>query len=150
MKGFEPLGSGLGDAVPVFLSQLAKAIFVKISGLSWSVVVTVALFHFVISWAGLRWLDGGEASNSDIFWYFYITTATTVGYGDFSPATSAGRLVTTLWIMPGSVALFTTIVAKTIQAHSPMDGERKCAAWEVTKTSRVTSSFSVGREPEPA
>ncbi len=109
--------------MPVFLSRFAKALYVKISGLGWGVVATVALLHFVMSWAGLRWLDGSEVSSSSIFWYFYITTATTVGYGDFSPATAAGRLVTTLWIMPGGIALFTTIVAKAIQAFT--DGWRK-------------------------
>ncbi len=109
--------------MPIFLSRLAKAIYIKVSGLDWSVVIAVVLLHFVVSWAGLAWLDGGETADPGIFWYFYITTATTVGYGDFSPATTAGRLVTTLWIMPGGIALFTTIIAKAIQAFT--DGWRK-------------------------
>ncbi|MHA1564962.1 MAG: potassium channel family protein, partial [Alphaproteobacteria bacterium] len=109
--------------MPIFLSRLVKALYIKVSSLDWSVVIGVALLHFAISWIALAWLDGGEVSSSGIFWYFYITTATTVGYGDFSPATAAGRLITTLWIMPGGIALFTTIVAKAIQAFT--DGWRK-------------------------
>jgi len=41
-----------------------------------------------------------------------------VGYGDYSSATWAGRLVTVLWIMPGGIALFTTIIGKAVQQVS--------------------------------
>ncbi|MEE8296909.1 MAG: ion channel [Hyphomicrobium sp.] len=104
--------------MPVLLSRLARALYIRVSSLSWSVVLVVALLHFGVSWAGLAVFDGGEVSRSKIFWYFYVTTATTVGYGDFSPTTEIGRLVTALWIMPGGIALFTTIIAKAIQAFT--------------------------------
>lgn len=109
--------------MPIFLSQFVKTLYIKVSSLDWSVVIGVALLHFALSWVALAWLDGGDVSSSGIFWYFYITTATTVGYGDFSPATAAGRVITTFWIMPGGIALFTTIIAKAIQAFT--DGWRK-------------------------
>jgi voltage-gated potassium channel len=64
-------------------------------------------------------LTGGEEiAEGGIFWYFYATTATTVGYGDYSPATWAGRLIAVLWVMPGGIALFTTIIAKAVQQVS--------------------------------
>ncbi|MCG8511377.1 MAG: ion channel [Rhodospirillales bacterium] len=60
-------------------------------------------------------IGGEEIAGFNIFWYFYVTTATTVGYGDYSPVTHAGRLITVLWIMPGGIALFTAIIAKIVQ-----------------------------------
>ena len=104
--------------MPIILSRLARALYLRVSSLSWSVVLVVALVHFAVSWAGLALFDGGEVAQSQVFWYFYVTTATTVGYGDFSPTTEVGRLVTAAWIMPGGIALFTTIIAKAIQAFT--------------------------------
>ena len=98
-----------------FLSRVAKLILVRVTGLSWETVFVLTGLHFLTSW-GLLVLGGGEEiSSGQLFWYFYITTATTVGYGDYSPATEIGRLVTVLWIMPGGIALFTTIIAKVVQ-----------------------------------
>ena len=102
----------------IILSRVAKRIYARITGVSWDAVFVLAACHFAISW-GVIVLAGGEAiAEGGIFWYFYATTVTTVGYGDYSPATWAGRLVTVLWIMPGGIALFTTIIAKAVQQIS--------------------------------
>ncbi len=92
------------------LARVAKRIYFRVSGLSWDTVIALTAFHFGVSW-GLLFLIGGEnISSGDIFWYFYLISATTVGYGDYSPATEAGRMVTVLWVIPGGIALFTTII----------------------------------------
>ncbi|WP_068081717.1 potassium channel family protein [Polycladidibacter stylochi] len=46
------------------------------------------------------------------FSYFAITTASTVGYGDLSPQTAAGRLIATIWFMPGALIIFTAFLGK--------------------------------------
>jgi voltage-gated potassium channel len=102
----------------VFLSRLTKRLHVRISKLSWDVVFLLTAAHFAISWVALGAIGGEDIAADNIFWYFYATTATTVGYGDYSPTTEAGRLVTVLWIMPGGIALFTTIIAKIVQLIS--------------------------------
>lgn len=102
----------------IFLSRLAKRLNAKIAGLGWDVVVFMTAAHFAVSWALINWVGGEKVSDGDVFWYFYATTATTVGYGDYSPTTEAGRLITVLWIMPGGIALFTTIIAKVVQLIS--------------------------------
>ena len=102
----------------IILSRLAKRIYASIAGLSWGAVFVLAVCHFAISWGVIVLTGGEEIAGGGIFWYFYATTATTVGYGDYSPATWVGRLVTVLWIMPGGIALFTTIIAKAVQQIS--------------------------------
>jgi voltage-gated potassium channel len=105
-------------AMYLILSRVAIRLYARISGLSWDTVLILTVVHFAVSW-GLVVLVGGERISSyELFWYFYAVTATTVGYGDFSPITTAGRVVTIVWIMPGAIALFTTIVAKVLQQFS--------------------------------
>ena len=103
--------------MPIIFSRIAKRLYTRVATLSWDIVLTISLLHFFTSWL-LVAAAGEEIAGANIFWYFYATTATTVGYGDFSPATTAGRAITILWIMPGGIALFTTIVAKVIQLVS--------------------------------
>ena len=90
----------------VFLSRLTKRLHVRISKLSWDVVFLLTAAHFAISWVALGAIGGEDIAADNIFWYFYATTATTVGYGDYSPTTEAGRLVTVLFCnLVGSTVL---------------------------------------------
>lgn len=82
----------------------------------WDALFALGVGHFTVSWALCAAVDPSEVSQPDIFWYFYLVTATTVGYGDFSPSTVLGRMVAVFWIMPGAIALFTTAIAKAAQA----------------------------------
>lgn len=99
----------------LIFSRLARQVYVKISALTWEAVFVLTVIHFAVSWGLVATIGGEEIAGSNVFWYFYITTATTVGYGDYSPVTYAGRMVTVLWIMPGGIALFTAIIAKIVQ-----------------------------------
>ncbi len=60
-------------------SRFAKRLYARISDLSWDIVLLLTVTHFAASWS-LLWVVGGEdIASSDVFWYFYATTATTVG-----------------------------------------------------------------------
>jgi len=102
----------------IILSRVVKRLYARISGLSWDTVLIMTVSHFAVSWGLIALIGGEEIASGEVFWYFYATTATTVGYGDYSPVTAAGRAVTILWIMPGGIALFTTIIAKVVQQVS--------------------------------
>ena len=84
--------------------------------MSWSALLCIGIGHFVSSWLLAIAFETDGISEPDVFWYYYLVTATTVGYGDYAPATALGRAVAVLWIMPGGIALFTTAIAKAAQA----------------------------------
>ena len=65
----------------IILSRLAKRLYARIAGLRWDIVVFMTAAHFAVSWVLIDSAGGEKISSGDIFWYFYITTATTVGYG---------------------------------------------------------------------
>ena len=116
----------------VILSRVANRLYARISSLSWDTVLTMTVFHFLVSWQLMALVGSETIASAEIFWYFYATTATTVGYGDYSPVTEAGRVVTILWVMPGGIALFTTIIAKVVQQVSDKwrKGLRGLASYE--------------------
>jgi hypothetical protein len=59
-----------------------------------------------------------EAGNISDFQYFSFTTLTTLGYGDFTAAKSAGRAIAMLEAMTGQIFL-TTLVAKLVATFRP-------------------------------
>ena len=117
--------------------------------LNWLALVFVLQVHFLVSFGGMLLVGEQELLND--WFYFYITTATTVGYGDLSPVTIAGRWLAALWIMPGAVVLFAgflgklsslfiTIWRKNMQGrgdYSDLDGHIVILGWHGQRTARM-------------
>ena len=102
--------------MPTLLAtKLFKTLYSHFARLSWDALVVLAALHVLISYVVLRGFETGEIIEGIAFWYYYVTTGTTIGYGDIAPKTPGGRLFTTLWIMPGSIMLFTVSIAKFLQ-----------------------------------
>ena len=147
--------------MPIIISRIAKRLYTRISALSWDTVLTISLLHFTTSWALIA-AASEEIAGADIFWYFYATTATTVGYGDYSPATAAGQAITILWIMPGGIALFTTIIAKVVQlasdrwrkrmrglaSYENLAGHIVILGWHGSRTERMVDHIRGGQGSE--
>lgn len=94
----------------LLLRQYTAAFFRKFS---WAGLGLLVLAHLLISYSGI--LLAGEKHLIDpvTFFYFYMTTTLTVGYGDLSPQSPAGRVFVAVWIMLGGIALLTTLIGKT-------------------------------------
>ncbi|MGF1724350.1 potassium channel family protein [Photobacterium nomapromontoriensis] len=76
-------------------------------------LLLIILGYTVISYALLT-LSGEQAlvqSPTD-FIYYLIVTASTVGYGDMSPASVSGKWVVILFIIPGGLGLFAVTVGR--------------------------------------
>lgn len=94
------------------LSQLIKTLYAQLTRLSWWALVVAFAVHYGISRVALWQFESGEITEAIAFFYYYITTVTTVGYGDIAPKTEPGRLVAALWMMPVGIILFTTAITK--------------------------------------
>ena len=74
-------------------------------------VIGTTVYHYVEGW---NWLDS---------FYFSFITLTTIGFGDFAPATDAGKLFTIIYIIIG-VGIILAFV-NTIYQHYNRQIKRK-------------------------
>jgi hypothetical protein len=79
--------------------------------------VFAAIWHF----QGDHFFVTGEGGSTQNFQYFSYTTLTTLGYGDFTAASSSGRSVAVLEALTGQIFL-ATLVARLVAAfRAPAD-----------------------------
>ncbi|WP_159654259.1 potassium channel protein [Vibrio atypicus] len=76
-------------------------------------LLILSLLYVVISWLLLK--ASGEQSLTNefsTFIYYLMVTASTVGYGDYSPSSDAGKWVVVLFVIPGGLSLFAALLGR--------------------------------------
>ena len=69
--------------------------------------------YVTFSWLGLTFANEPHLTdNLSSFFYYIVTTSSTVGYGDLSPTTDHGRLFSAFFIIPCGVGLFALSVGR--------------------------------------
>ncbi len=137
------------------LHRVFALIYKHVGAVTWPALLAMVVAHLLISWLGFALVGEDKAAEADTFWYFYVVTATTIGYGDVSPATVPGRLITVLWIIPGGIALFTAVITKLVQSiarvwnrrmnglgdYADMEHHLVIMGWNLEKTPRLVHLF---------
>ncbi|WP_376767931.1 potassium channel family protein [Jiella pacifica] len=104
--------------MPLF-SQYMRRFYVALAELTWGAIAALSFGHLAVSWLLLAIVGESDFVSRPVdFVYYYIVTATTVGYGDLSPQTGAGRLVAAFFVLPGAIAIFTAVLGKLLAAVS--------------------------------
>lgn len=104
-----------------FLSRLLARWMVK----GWILPVGVVVFVFVTSWPLMVLAEpsGSELVRPGNYWWYFVVTAATVGYGDFSPETTAGYFVGG-YVIVGGIATLTTVFTKLASRLEQAKGRR--------------------------
>jgi voltage-gated potassium channel len=71
-------------------------------------IIGAMFFHHVEGWSGVEAV------------YFCMVTMSTVGYGDFAPATGGGKVFTLVWIFVGIVVVFAAVANAVGLMTTPM------------------------------
>lgn len=112
--------------MPVFLSRLLNRVRRRVS---WALPIQLYVFVFLTSWPLMAMAEPGERiADPDVYWYWFVVTTTTVGYGDFSPTTPEGQAVS-IYVILGGIVTITTVFARISQViddakESRMEGRR--------------------------
>ena len=78
----------------------------------WHTIVLALLIYGISSWLFL-YLAGEEPLLPPAnFIYWLIVTGSTVGYGDYSPTTDAGKYVVALYIIPVGLSIFAFVLGR--------------------------------------
>jgi voltage-gated potassium channel len=130
--------------MPILLARL----FARLGILrGWAVPVVVFVLLIATSWPLMILAEGpsSEIVQPANFWWWFIVTASTVGYGDFYPATAFGHAIGAYVIIGGIVTL-TTIFTNLAVALESARGRRMQGAITVDATDHlVLIGYSPGR-----
>lgn len=121
--------------MPIFISRLlARVVFLR----SWVTPVVVSLFVFATSWPLMALAEGQDNPLVDPanYWWWFIVSASTVGYGDFFPESVGGHLVG-IYVITGGIATLTTIFTKLAAVLETAKGRHMQGAITVTATGHI-------------
>nr|WP_301011632.1 potassium channel family protein [Halomonas sp.] len=91
---------------------MLKALQASTIKVSWTFLFLMVVCHSALSWAFMAISNEAVTNTLGTWVYFYVTTATTVGYGDYSPVTPGGQWAAALWVIPGGIILFASFIGK--------------------------------------
>lgn len=92
--------------------RIRRFILRHVFNLGWVSLLASAFIYILVSWLGMVLAGEETLINPHVFFYWLVTTGSTVGYGDYSPSTDIGRWITLLWVIPFGLSLFVTLVTK--------------------------------------
>jgi voltage-gated potassium channel len=95
-------------AIFFIIRRLMDSVILK-SG--YKVFVPVMVLHIVVTYLMLLAAEETGITDDPVnFIYWYYTTTTTVGFGDITPKSDAGKLIASLWVMAGGIILVTGLI----------------------------------------
>jgi voltage-gated potassium channel len=94
------------------MEQISKYSFRYLAGAALLIIVIGTVFYHLVE--KLSWLNA---------YYFSVVTLATVGYGDITPHTDAGKIFTTLYILTG-VGIVTTFFSVLVRRRGQKINDR--------------------------
>ena len=109
--------------MPFLVYRLSRFLRLRLRG--WRLPLAVAAFVFVTSWLAMSLVEpaGSEIVLPGTYWWYFVVTSATVGYGDFFPVTTGGRIVG-LYVIVGGIVTLTLLFTQLATALQSVRGRR--------------------------
>ncbi|MEW5250040.1 potassium channel family protein [Microbulbifer discodermiae] len=91
------------------MRRLLASLFIKASA---STVIFAVAGYVASCYLLLSAVGESDLTAPGNFIYWLVVTASTVGYGDLSPVTPAGKLVVVAWVIPLGLSLFAMVITQ--------------------------------------
>ena len=110
-------------AVPFLLYRLSRLLRVRLRG--WRLPLAVVTFVFLTSWLVMALVEpaGSEIADPGTYWWYFVVTSATVGYGDVFPVSTGGRVVG-LYVIVGGIVTLTLLFTQLANALQSVRGKR--------------------------
>ncbi|MGS2721931.1 potassium channel family protein [Paraglaciecola aestuariivivens] len=92
--------------------KLRKMLVRVFAEMRWYSIVLALLFYASTSWLLLIWAGEETLTQSTDFIYWLVVTGSTVGYGDLSPTTSAGKYLVSFYVIPLGLSIFALVLGR--------------------------------------
>lgn len=92
--------------------KIKKVMLRYFSESRWYTILGGTIFYGLSSWSLLFLANESALTQQTDFFYWLAVTASTVGYGDLSPVTSAGKLIVALYVIPVGLTLFAMVIGR--------------------------------------
>jgi Trk K+ transport system NAD-binding subunit len=108
--------------VPLFLSRVLKQLT---HARTWILPSAVIALVFLTSWPLMALAEppGNPIADPGVYWWWFVVTAATVGYGDVYPQTLSGHLVGA-YVITGGIVTLTTLFTRLAGAIESAKGRR--------------------------
>jgi voltage-gated potassium channel len=109
--------------VPFLLVRLTRLVRVRLRG--WRLPLAVVLLVFLSSWLLMALAEpaGSEIAAPRTYWWYFLVTSATVGYGDVFPTSPGGRLVG-VYVIVGGIVTLTLLFTRLADALQSVRGKR--------------------------
>jgi voltage-gated potassium channel len=108
----------------VFLSRLTRLVGSRAAG--WRLPLVVIVLVFLTSWSAMALVEPADSPIAEPanYWWYFVVTAATVGYGDFFPVSAAGHVVGT-YVIVGGIVTLTLLFTRMADALQSARGRRR-------------------------
>lgn len=91
--------------MPIFLYRVVAVVNARLQG--WRLPLLIVVVVFACSWFGMWLVEPVDSTitRPEIYWWWFLVTAATVGYGDYYPTTPLGYVMGGFVIVGGIVTL---------------------------------------------
>jgi voltage-gated potassium channel len=109
--------------VPLLIYRLSRFLRLRLHG--WRLPLAVAVFVFLTSWLAMALAEPGDSdiARPGTYWWYFLVTSATVGYGDVFPVSTAGRVVG-LYVIVGGIVTLTLLFTQLAAALQSIRGRR--------------------------
>jgi voltage-gated potassium channel Kch len=104
----------------------------------WATPIIVVVFVFTTSWPLMALAEprGSSLVQPANYWWYFVVTSATVGYGDFFPVSGLGHLVG-VYVITGGIVTLTTVFARLAIVLDRAKGRRMQGMTSVDVTGHV-------------
>lgn len=108
--------------MPMVVRRLRRYVRARLRG--WRLPLAIALFVFATSWAAMALVEpANSVVRAENYWWYFVVTAATVGYGDFFPESAAGHVVGA-YVIVGGIVTLTVLFTQLADYISSVRGRR--------------------------
>ncbi|MCX2968090.1 MULTISPECIES: ion channel [Streptomyces] len=131
--------------MPILLARFLRLARARLRG--WRSALAVVLLVFGTSWLAMWLLEppSSELADPGNYWWWFLVTASTVGYGDLHPVSVPGRLVGA-YVICGGIATLTILFTELASHIETIKGKRMRGAVALDRTGHIVIlGYTAGR-----